>query len=268
MPFLWRSRIRSAAPGPPRCCHDVFVADGVAVCGHRAGGWLLGLSSEVGRLPVRPPALAKVLDDPFGLFVADLYEFVSKVAVFPLDDRGSERPAEVLPQAIVGEPVAVELQSAYQPVRIVDRPILADDGVVSDLVWHLESLLEVRNVCGAVWDLYVRRHLALEALKLATFLVSGLRAAQSFICFVGRVLLGVEALGCVELHLEPLSLLGHPPCVDSFVLRIGPVIGALVHLMSRVLQPRLDVVIAPDVVVRLEAAREAQSIWDLPQDCG
>src|SRR6266487_1802149 len=26
---------------PPRCCHDVFVADGVTVCGHRAGGWLL-----------------------------------------------------------------------------------------------------------------------------------------------------------------------------------------------------------------------------------
>src|SRR5690349_9323494 len=162
--------------------------------------------SGVGRRAVGPPALAEVLDDPFGLFVADLDEFVSEVAAFPLDDHGSERPAEVLPQALVGEPVAVELQSAYQPVRIVDRPILADDGVVSDLVWHLGSLLlEVRNVCGAVWDLYVRRHLALEVLKLATFLVSGLRAAQSFICVVGRVLLGVETLGCVELHLEPLS---------------------------------------------------------------
>jgi hypothetical protein len=41
------------------------------------------------------------------------------------------------------------------------------------------------------------------------------------------VLLGVEALGCVELYLEPLSLLGHPSRVDSFVLRVGPVVRAL-----------------------------------------
>jgi hypothetical protein len=80
---------------------------------------------------VRPPALAKVPDDPFGLFVTDLDEFVSKVAVLPLDDRRGECPTEVLPQALVGEPVAVEFQPAYQPVRIVDSPILADDSAAS-----------------------------------------------------------------------------------------------------------------------------------------
>ncbi len=42
---------------------------------------------------MRPPALAKVLDDPFGLFVADLDEFVSKVAVLPLDDHWGELPS-------------------------------------------------------------------------------------------------------------------------------------------------------------------------------
>src|SRR5260370_9875222 len=114
----------------------------------------------------------------------------------------------------------------------------------------------------------MQRHLALEVLTLATFLISGLRTAQPFICLVGHVLLGVEARRCVELHLEPLSLLGHPPRVDSFVLRISPVVRALVHLIPSIPQARLDVVIAPVVDVWLEAAREAQSVWNLPQDSG
>src|SRR5260370_42566132 len=103
----------------------------------------------------------------------------------------------------------------------------------------------------------MRRHLALEVLTLATFLISGLRTAQPFICLVGHVLLGVEAVRCVELHLEPLSLLGPPPRVDSFVLRIGPVVRALVHLMPCVLQSRLAVVISPVVDIWLDASRDA-----------
>src|SRR5262249_37128549 len=57
--------------------------------------------SGVGRLPVRPPALAKIPDDPFGLFVADLDEFVSKVATLPLGDHRCGHPAEVSPQGLI-----------------------------------------------------------------------------------------------------------------------------------------------------------------------
>ena len=51
------------------------------------GGGCTVSDSEGGRLPGRLPALAEVLDDPFGLFVADLDEFVSKVAVLPFGDH-------------------------------------------------------------------------------------------------------------------------------------------------------------------------------------
>jgi hypothetical protein len=37
------------------------------------------------------------LDDPFGLFVADLDEFVSKVAALPLGDHRCGLPAKVFP---------------------------------------------------------------------------------------------------------------------------------------------------------------------------
>jgi hypothetical protein len=70
------------------------------------------------------------LDDPFGLFVADLDEFVSKVAAL------------------------VMLQPSGKAVRVIDRPVFSDDCVVSDLVRHLEPfLLEIRDIGRAVRDL-------------------------------------------------------------------------------------------------------------------
>src|SRR2546429_7841961 len=107
--------------------------------GLRAQGWWLGLSSEVGRLPVRPPALAKVLDHPFGLFVSDLYEFVSKVAPLPFGNHRCGLPAEVLPQGLIGRTV-VMLQPSREAVGVIDCPVLSDDCVVGDLVRHLEPL--------------------------------------------------------------------------------------------------------------------------------
>src|ERR1700678_276900 len=80
------------------------------------------------------PALTEVLNNLLGLLVADLNEFLAEVPMFPLDDGGGKGPAEVLPQALVGESVVVELQSAHQSVRIVDGPVAADDRVESDLV--------------------------------------------------------------------------------------------------------------------------------------
>src|SRR5262249_21541848 len=107
----------------------------------------------------------------------------------------------------------------------------------------------------------------LERVQFAELRPAGSCIPDPLVGLVRQDLLGVEALGGVELDLEPLSLLGYPPRVDSFVLRIGPAVRAPVHLMSCALQSRLDVVITPGVVVRLEAACEAQSIGNLPQDC-
>jgi hypothetical protein len=133
--------------------------------------------SGIQRLPERTPALAKVLDDPLDLLVGDLDEFVGEVAVLPFDDHWSERPTKVLAQRLIGKPVPVELQTTYQSVRIIDRPVLADDCVVGDFVWHLEPfLLGVRDVGGTVRDPDMRRHLALEVLKFATFFRSDLRS--------------------------------------------------------------------------------------------
>jgi hypothetical protein len=87
-------------------------------------------------LPERTPPFPEVLDDLARLLVANLDKFLAEVPVLPLDNRRSKRPAEILPQALVGETVSVELKSAHQSVRIVDSPVAADDGVESDLIWH------------------------------------------------------------------------------------------------------------------------------------
>src|SRR5580658_7289105 len=92
--------------------------------------------SGIRRLPERTPPLPEVLDDLARLLVANLDEFLAEVPALPLDNRRSKRPAEILPQALVGETVSVELKSAHQSIRIVDSPIAADNGVESDFVWH------------------------------------------------------------------------------------------------------------------------------------
>lgn len=69
-------------------------------------------------MPVGPPALAKVLDDPFGLFVADLDEFVSKVAALPLGDHRCGLPAKVFPQGLIGRTVVMR-QPSGKAVRVI-----------------------------------------------------------------------------------------------------------------------------------------------------
>ena len=49
---------------------------------------------------------------------------------------------------------------------------------------------------------------------------------------VRHLVLGMEAVRGVELHLELLPLRGYPAGVDPLVLRIGPVILGVVHLMA------------------------------------
>ena len=74
------------------------------------------------------------------------------------------------------------------------------------------------------------------------------------------MVLGVEAVGRVELHLESLPLWGHPTGVDSFVLGMGPVVLGVVHLMAVAFEAFLDVVVAPGVVLGLEAERIANGV--------
>jgi len=47
--------------------------------------------------------------------VTDLDEFFVVGAMFPVDDRGRELPAEVPPQCFIGEAIAVELQPPRKP---------------------------------------------------------------------------------------------------------------------------------------------------------
>ena len=74
------------------------------------------------------------------------------------------------------------------------------------------------------------------------------------------MVLGVEAVWRVELHLEPLPLRGHPAGVDTLVLGIGPVVLGVVHLVAAAFEPFLGVVVAPGVILGLEAERVAQSV--------
>src|SRR5580692_3173835 len=84
--------------------------------------------SGIRRLPERTPPLSEVLDDLARLLVADLDEFVGEVTAFPFDDHRGELPAEVLPQSFIRRTV-IMLKPSRQPVRVVDRPVFADDRV-------------------------------------------------------------------------------------------------------------------------------------------
>jgi hypothetical protein len=95
--------------------------------------------SGIQRLPERTPPLSEVLDDLARLLVANLDEFVGEVTAFPFDDHRGELPAEVLPQSFIRRTV-IMVKPSRQPVRVVDRPVFADDRVVSNLVWHLRTL--------------------------------------------------------------------------------------------------------------------------------
>ena len=98
-----------------------------------------GHGSGIQRLPERTPPLSEVLDDLARLLVVNLDEFVGEVTAFPFDDHRGELPAEVLPQSFIRRTV-IMLKPSRQPVRVVDRPVFADDRVVSNLVWHLRTL--------------------------------------------------------------------------------------------------------------------------------
>jgi hypothetical protein len=89
--------------------------------------------------------------------VADLDEFVSKIAALPLGDHRCGLPAKVFPQGLIGRTV-VMLQPSGEAVRVIDRPVFSGDCVVSDLVRHLEPfLLEIRDIGRAVRDLHPGR---------------------------------------------------------------------------------------------------------------
>src|ERR1700683_1105666 len=79
-------------------------------------------------------------------------------------------------------------------------------------------------------------------------------------------LLSMEALRCVALHVEPLRLRGDPAGVDPLVLYIGPMILAVVHLMTALLEPVLDVPVDVFVVLWLGAERVPNGVRNLPYD--
>ena len=115
---------------------------------------------------------------------------------------------------------------------------------------------------GTVRDLDARGHLTLERVQLSGVRPGRRRVADPLVGEVRHLVLGVEAVGRVELHLEPLPLRGHPAGVDSLVLGMGPVVLGVVHLMAAAFEPFLDVVVAPCVVLRLKAVRIANSVRD------
>jgi len=63
------------------------------------------------------PMLAKMLDDLIRLLMANLDEFVSEVAAFPLDDDWREAPAEVVAQGLVGK-TPICFQPPRQPAGL------------------------------------------------------------------------------------------------------------------------------------------------------
>jgi Domain of unknown function (DUF5753) len=100
----------------------------------------------------RAPLPPEMLDDLVGLFVADLDQFVGKVAVLPLHDDRREFPTEVVPQGLISK-APVCLQPPGKSTGVVDGVAAADDRVEGDLVWHLEPFLPiVMDVRCAVGD--------------------------------------------------------------------------------------------------------------------
>ena len=73
-------------------------------------------------------------------------------------------------------------------------------------------------------------------------------------------LLHLQALWSMELHLKSLPLWGYPAGVDSFVLGMGPVVLGVVHLVAVAFEAFLDVVVAPGIVLGLEAERIANGV--------
>jgi hypothetical protein len=72
--------------------------------------------------------------------------------MLPLRYSWRELPAEVLPQALISEAVAIEVQPSHESVGIFNRPTAADDRIVSDLVGHSVAFLAVvRNVSDPFW---------------------------------------------------------------------------------------------------------------------
>src|ERR1700689_2250792 len=95
------------------------------------------ICSRPQRLAAGTPTLLEVFNDLARLLVADLYQLIVEVAVLPLREHRRKPPAEVLPEPLIGWAVIV-LKPPDEPPGVIDRPALADDRVVSDLVGHLE----------------------------------------------------------------------------------------------------------------------------------
>jgi hypothetical protein len=90
-------------------------------------------------------------------------------------------------------------------------------------------LAVIRDVYGTFWHGDPRADFMLKPNEFAPLVIPGQRTTQALIGSMRDFLLGMEAHRSVKLYLEPLALGRDPPGVDPLILRIRPMILAVVH---------------------------------------
>src|ERR1022692_894868 len=136
--------------------------------------------------------------------------------------------------------------------------------ILSGIQWP--SLAVVRNPRYSIWRSYPGTDLPLKCSQLVSLAVLGARIAHSLVAVVSDVLLGVEALGRVELQLEPLTCGRDPTGVDPLVLIRRPMVLAVGHLVSARLEHTLDVRVGVRVSSSLGAEGIADRVSYVPYD--
>src|ERR1022692_2541827 len=81
------------------------------------------------------PLLAKPLNQPFRLRLANLHKVGANVTILPLDDRGIRLPSQISPQCLIKGTISSD-SSASNSRWCLGCPARTNDGIIFHLVCH------------------------------------------------------------------------------------------------------------------------------------